>query len=209
MMPVGGSGSVAKVLVIGDVATGKTSLIRRYAKNQFTEDYTATIGVDFSLKTVDDMVVQLWDIAGQERFQGLQRIFYSNALAAVIVYDMFNFRSFQSAARWKKDVDQKVFLPSGQRIPVLLLGNKCDKISESTQPEVTQQQIDAFVAEHKFEYHYQVSAKTGENVEEACNRLVSTIAQNNKAQIASPESVDPNTVRIDNSAPPSEEGGCC
>ena len=87
-----------------------------------------TIGVDFALKRVQvdqtDINVQLWDIAGQERFAGLSRIFYTHAVAAIIVFDLFDIKSFESAVNWKQDIDAKVFLPSGDPIPVLLLANK-------------------------------------------------------------------------------------
>jgi len=69
---------VVKVLVVGDVATGKTSFIQRYCRGDFSEDYDATIGVDFALKTLSvrdaTMRMQLWDIAGQERFAHLTRV---------------------------------------------------------------------------------------------------------------------------------------
>jgi small GTP-binding protein len=97
-------------------------------RDEFSHDYQTTIGVDFSLKRVTaqglDINVQLWDIAGQERFSGLSRIFYTHAVAAVICYDLFDKASLMSAAKWKKDIDSKVFLPSNEPIPVLLLGNK-------------------------------------------------------------------------------------
>lgn len=66
------------MLVVGNVATGKTSVINRFARNKFSKDYQTTIGVDFALKRVKvgstELNVQLWDIAGQERFAGLSRV---------------------------------------------------------------------------------------------------------------------------------------
>lgn len=176
------TGGIAKVLVVGDVATGKTSVIKRYVRNTFSKDYQTTIGVDFALKRVTtngtEMNVQLWDIAGQERFSGLSRIFYTHAVAAIIVYDLFQRDSFESAAKWKKDIDAKVFLPNNQPIPVLLLGNKSDLISETAQPEVTDEEIEAFVKQHKFYAHFKCSAKNGHNIKTACHHLVLQIAQN-------------------------------
>jgi len=173
---------VAKVLVVGDVATGKTSAIQRYVKNVFSKDYQTTIGVDFALKKVHanglDINVQLWDIAGQERFSGLSRIFYTHAVAAIVVYDLFNRESFNSAEKWKRDIDAKVFLPSGSNIPVLLLGNKCDMEAEGQTPCASDSEIDEFVREHKFYAHFKCSAKTGENIVAGCTHLVNRIAEN-------------------------------
>jgi small GTP-binding protein len=215
------TGGIAKVLVVGDVATGKTSVIKRYVRNTFSKDYQTTIGVDFALKRVTtngtEMNVQLWDIAGQERFSGLSRIFYTHAVAAIIVYDLFQRDSFESAAKWKKDIDAKVFLPNNQPIPVLLLGNKSDLISETAQPEVTDEEIEDFVKLHKFYAHFKCSAKNGHNIKTACHHLVLQIAENQKEISA----VDPKEdvtddkpsapVVLGGESPKKSEGGsgCC
>ena len=64
------------------------------------------------------------DLAGQDRFQGLARIYYRDAVGAIVVFDMFNKNSFESAKKCKADIDSKVFLPNGEMIPVVLVGNK-------------------------------------------------------------------------------------
>lgn len=184
--PAAGAG-IAKVLVVGDVATGKTSVIRRYVRNQFSHNYQTTIGVDFALKRVHteevDINVQLWDIAGQERFSGLSRIFYTHAVGAVIVYDMFSRRSFENVIKWKNDIDAKVFLPSGSPIPVLLLGNKCDLEENSDQrPCHSDEELAAFVKNNNFFQAYKCSALSGANIKEGFHSLISQIARNNKEQ---------------------------
>jgi GTPase SAR1 family protein len=63
-------------------------------------------------------------LAGQDRFQGLARIYYRDAFGAFVVFDVMNPNSFESARRWKMDIDSKVFLRDGSKIPVILLGNK-------------------------------------------------------------------------------------
>ena len=83
-----------KVIVVGEVATGKSALIRRYVHNFFGKisNYRATLGVDFQLKILrfnDDLDIrlQLWDVAGQERFSSMTRAYYKGAVGAVIVFD--------------------------------------------------------------------------------------------------------------------------
>lgn len=142
-----------KVLVIGELGTGKTSIIKRYVHQFFSQHYRATIGVDFALKVVhwDQSTVirlQLWDIAGifsqthfsflivklyllahctqigQERFGNMTRVYYKEAVGAFIVFDVTRSSTFESVAKWKQDLDTKVQLPDGSPIPCVLLANK-------------------------------------------------------------------------------------
>jgi len=214
------SGGIAKVLVVGNVATGKTSVIKRYVRNTFSKDYQTTIGVDFALKRVQtdgtDINVQLWDIAGQERFAGLSRIFYTHAVAAIIVFDLFDKASFQAAVNWKQDIDAKVFLPSGAPIPVLLLGNKVDLVEENQTPKVSDEEIQQMMKEHKFFAAYKCSAKSSENIKKACRHLVSQIVKNNELERKKAEEKEMeegneddsnNTIKLD--TPSGSSGGCC
>nr|XP_023014439.1 ras-related protein Rab-33B-like [Leptinotarsa decemlineata] len=118
-----------KVLVIGDLGTGKTSIIKRYVHRFFSQHYRATIGVDFSLKVLnwDDqnlVRLQLWDIAGQERYGNMTRVYYKEAVGAFIVFDVTRKATFDSVANWKSDLDSKVELSDGSKIPCVLLANK-------------------------------------------------------------------------------------
>jgi len=215
----GGSGGIAKVLVVGNVATGKTSVINRFARNKFSKDYQTTIGVDFALKRVrmgsSELNVQLWDIAGQERFAGLSRIFYTHAVAAVIVYDVTSRETFDAVLKWKQDIDAKVFLPSGAKIPVLLLGNKSDLLGgeAGVQPCVSPDELRAFVQQHDFFAAAECSAATGHNVKESCINLVTKIHQNNQTEMNAPQdkpqAPEPASQPVALSAPVEKKGGCC
>ena len=90
------------------------------------------IGVDFALKVIQwspDIIVrlQLWDIAGQERFGNMTRVYYKEALGAFVVCDVTRQSTFEGVTKWKDDIDAKVSLPNawgGGNIPVVLLANK-------------------------------------------------------------------------------------
>lgn len=85
--------------------------------------------MDFALKVVqyDNQTVvrlQLWDIAGQERFGNMTRVYYKEASAAIVVFDVTRPSTLETVGKWKKDIDEKVSLGDGSKIPVLLLANK-------------------------------------------------------------------------------------
>eukprot|EP01013_Petalomonas_cantuscygni_P037786 TRINITY_DN68686_c0_g1_i1.p1 TRINITY_DN68686_c0_g1~~TRINITY_DN68686_c0_g1_i1.p1 ORF type:complete len:217 (-),score=34.30 TRINITY_DN68686_c0_g1_i1:246-896(-) len=163
-----------KVLVIGDIGVGKTSFIKRYVHGLYTPNYRVTIGVDFGLKELyigrSVVRVQLWDIAGQERFGNLTRVYYKEAVGALVVFDLTSRESLTLAGQWKADVDRKVFLPSGERIPCLLIANKCDLPAA-----VTTAEVDSFCRQHGFIGWYRCSAKDGTHVDDSCLHLVNHI----------------------------------
>ncbi|XP_070515804.1 ras-related protein Rab-38-like isoform X3 [Cardiocondyla obscurior] len=116
---------------------------------KFSSNYKITIGADFAIKTLDwdpqtKINLQLWDIAGHERFGYMTRVYYKYAVAAALVFDISRAATFQSMKKWLMDLREKVTLPDGSGIPVVLLANKCD-ISVA----VTDEQISKFCKENK------------------------------------------------------------
>ncbi|CAF3810728.1 unnamed protein product [Rotaria magnacalcarata] len=167
-----------KVLVIGELATGKTALVKRYVHNFFSEHYRATIGVDFALKIVkydDDTVIrlQLWDIAGQERFGNMTRVYYKEAVGCFIVFDVTRGSTFEAVTKWKTDLDNKVQLPDGNPVPCVLLANKCDLAKEGLVNNA--QQMDEFCRAKGFANWFETSAKENINIETSARFLISEI----------------------------------
>ena len=169
-----------KVIVIGEIDTGKSALVRRYVHNFYSDNYNATVGVDFRLKIIpfnDDLEVrlQLWDIAGQERFSSMTRAYYRGTMGAIVVYDQTNAYTYRSAVdRWKRDLDAKCCLPGNRPVPAILVGNKCDLIPDKNMPDDLE--ISRDVQEHGFvPKWYKTSAKTGKNVNDAMSLIVKYI----------------------------------
>uniref|UniRef100_A0A7N9IC63 Ras-related protein Rab n=1 Tax=Macaca fascicularis TaxID=9541 RepID=A0A7N9IC63_MACFA len=172
-----------KVLVIGELGVGKTSIIKRYVHQLFSQHYRATIGVDFALKVLNwdsrTLVrLQLWDIAGQERFGNMTRVYYKEAVGAFVVFDISRSSTFEAVLKWKSDLDSKVHLPNGSPIPAVLLANKCDQNKDSSQ---TPSQMDQFCKEHGFAGWFETSAKDNINIEEAARFLVEKILANHQS----------------------------
>ncbi|NP_001090131.1 RAB32, member RAS oncogene family S homeolog [Xenopus laevis] len=200
-----------KVLVIGELGVGKTSVIKRYVHQLFSQHYRATIGVDFALKVINwdnnTLVrLQLWDIAGQERFGNMTRVYYKEAVGAFVVFDVTRGSTFEAITKWKSDLDSKVFLPSGGPIPAVLLANKCDQKKENSIQ--SPHQMDLFCKENGFAAWFETSAKDNMNIDEAARCLVENILAN--AKNFPVEENDDGSVRVDQETMPAEsKSQCC
>ena len=158
----GRSDFLYKLLMIGDSGVGKSSLLLRFASDQFEESYMTTVGLDFKIRTVevDGKVVklQMWDTAGQERFRTITSSYYRGAQGIVVVYGLDDKKSFENVKQWVDEIDRY----AGDGVVKLLVGNKCD-VGDARQ--VTREEAENFAEELKMRY-METSAKTAENVEE-------------------------------------------
>ena len=115
-----------KIIIVGDQSVGKTNLINRYVKGEFSEDYMITIGMDFltcNLELEDKIFkLRLWDTAGSERFRSVTKGYYSNSCCALIVYDITDQNSFNSVKQWIEDCQSY----ASKNIHLILVGNKID-----------------------------------------------------------------------------------
>jgi small GTP-binding protein len=199
---------ILKFLVVGEPNAGKTSLIRRYVQNCFTEHYRSTIGVDFAHKDFDfdstvSGSVQLWDVSGSQRFSELTRMYYQGAVGAFVVFDVSDLKSLEAALIWKRDVDQKVVTTQHSPIPILLVGNKLDLCPDGWGKSM--EEMNQFRIENDFVGFIQTSAKSAYNVEEAIRALVHYVIENN---VQPPTDITPSTVHLDDGREP-KESGCC
>jgi len=170
---------MCKILVVGDIGAGKTSIIQRYVNNHFSTQYKSTIGVDFALKVIQInqstiLRLQLWDIAGQERFGNMTRVYYREAVGAFVVFDITR-ANMEAVQKWKKDIDAKVTLPDGSPIPVILLANKADLLREGAGPDISE--MDKYCMDQGFVGWEKTSAKDNLNVDKGMKMLIDTVLE--------------------------------
>lgn len=89
-----------KLIIIGDCSVGKTNILLRYCEGSFKNNYTATIGVDFKVKSLlvenTKIKLQIWDTAGQERFRNIAQTYYKGAAGIILTYSVSDEKSFKS-----------------------------------------------------------------------------------------------------------------
>lgn len=163
-----------KVLLIGPAEVGKTSLLMKYVKDFFAEDYMSTIGAQFLSKDVNfkkDIVnLQIWDMGGQKQFKFLHKQFYSGSDGSFLIFDLTRSNTYEEMHEWLSEMYEIL----GEEIPFILIGNKVDLI-EKTGRKMDVERARAF-AESKNSIYIETSAKTGEKVEDAFRELTLRIA---------------------------------
>ncbi|CAM2103228.1 ras-related protein Rab-36 isoform X1 [Caretta caretta] len=161
---------ISKVVVVGDLYVGKTSLINRFCKDIFDRDYKATIGVDFEIERFEIAGVpynlQIWDTAGQEKFKCIASAYYRGAEVIITVFDLADIQTLDHTKQWLEDALRENEPGSSF---IFLVGTKKDLVSGAA-CERTELDAIRFANEMKAEY-WSVSAKTGENVKEFFSRV--------------------------------------
>ena len=151
---------IVKIIIIGNQSVGKTNIVTRYVKGEFSEDYMITIGMDFltcNLKSDDKIFkLRLWDTAGSEKFRSITKGYYSNTCCALIVYDITNQNSFDSVKQWIEDVKNY----ADKDTHLVLVGNKIDL---KDQRKISKEDGQNLATQYGMDF-YESSALTGENI---------------------------------------------
>ncbi|XP_016126498.1 uncharacterized protein [Sinocyclocheilus grahami] len=183
------------VVMVGNSCVGKTSFIRRFHEDQFTEDYRSTIGVDTCIQTVvlPDRTVrlQIWDTAGQERFHSITTQVFHKADGLLLMYEVTCSKSFISVRDWISQAQQR----APNDVIMMLLGNKNDSVKREVQV-----QEGADLAREYNIHFMECSAATGVNVSESMRTLAEMLVQRKS------QKEKHTTLRRE---PPQKKSGCC
>jgi len=168
-----------KIIIVGDSGVGKTNLLGRWSRNQYTTT-TPTLNVTLVEKSfkVNDTIIRvvIWDTAGQENFRSLTRSYYRGSQGAILVFDLSNANSFSKVHEWLADLRDQSENPQ-----IILVGNKNDMPSR----EISQEE--ALSVAHKNSLNYmETSAKSGANVNKAFQMLLTDIHKVNGSLIYEP-----------------------
>lgn len=167
-----------KLILIGDSAVGKSNILSRFTSNKFNASSAATIGVEFTTKTLTVEVqgkmistrLQCWDTAGQERYRSITSSYYRGAHGCLLVFDVTKRTSFEHCTEWLTELRNAS--ANSTACKVILVGNKVDLRHLR---EVTTEEATAFAQQQGLSY-IETSASSGHGIDDAFKQLVTELA---------------------------------
>ncbi|KAH3892506.1 ras-related protein Rab-43-like [Dreissena polymorpha] len=194
-----------KIVLIGDADVGKTCVVQRFKSGTYVEKHASTIGVDFTMRTmqIDGKLVklQIWDTAGQERFRTITQSYYRSANGVIMAYDITKRTSFDSLPRWLDDVKRY----AGPSIVQILIGNKRDM---ENMREVTYTDANSFAQHNHMIAHHETSAKENVNIDETFVKLAKELMRRYGGGSVSLDSGASNNIKLDSKSV-GGGWGCC
>ncbi|GAA6041227.1 hypothetical protein JCM8097_008353 [Rhodosporidiobolus ruineniae] len=186
---------IQKQILLGDAATGKSSLLVRLTDDRFLTHSEPTIGVEFGSRIVQlnegpdtgkRIKLQIWDTAGQENFRAITRSYYRGAGGALLVFSLTSHQSFANCRGWLADLRAW----GEEDLLILLVGNKGDVSTAGggadvgEKREVEEEEARKWAEEEGLAGYVETSAKSGAGVEEAFNTLTRLVHERHQASLA-------------------------
>nr|ABR17422.1 unknown [Picea sitchensis] len=196
---MGANNMSAKLVLLGDMGAGKSSMVLRFVRGQFFEYQESTIGAAFFSQTLalneTTIKFEIWDTAGQERYHSLAPMYYRGAAAAIVVYDITSLDSFNRAKKWVQELQRQ----GNPNMVMTLAGNKADLTAKR---KVELEEAQAYATENGL-FFIETSAKTAQNV----NELFYDIAK--RVLKARPDKSTPGLLLGNRSEEGSRFSSCC
>lgn len=190
-----------KIVLLGDAAVGKSSLVIRFVEGQFTEYQQSTVGAAYLTKTVSvndkNIKLEIWDTAGQERYRSLAPMYYRGALGAIVVFDVTNPDSLGAAGSWIAELRER----GEANMVIAVAGNKADMQSSKA---VAPGDVDDLMKQNGIELYLDTSAKTGQNVDVLFESLARSYVEMSKRLGLDDDDNDALVL-----GGPKTKGGCC
>ena len=150
---------IFKLLLLGETNVGKTSIMIRFSQDYFTIQHLTTIGIDFKIKYIrlKEKIVklQIWDTAGQKRFNTMTKTYYKSAKCLILVYDIENLNSFLNIKNIMNTIRENGAMDNYK----VLVGNKC----ESLKRLITEEEGKKLADDYNMDF-FEVSAKEDKNI---------------------------------------------
>ena len=164
-----------KIVLLGDPAVGKSSLVQRFCVGKFEDKYKITIGgaylqKDVKLKNGDTLKLHIWDTGGQEKFRSMASLYYKDAVAAILVYDVSNPETLDSLDYWINELNNNA---DNKNLIFSIAGNKCDLPNDVKKISINEGKN--FCKEKNVPIFNETSAKTGSGVKELFTSLAQKV----------------------------------
>ena len=198
-----------KLIFLGDQSVGKSCILNRFMNDTFTEEYQATIGLDFQSKNVQidnqDIHLLLYDTAGQEKFRALIPMYTRDANIILLVYDVTSKDSFLHLSDWLRDLTNV----KKEEVIFAVVGNKTDL---DDRREVNSNEGENYAKEHDFIFA-EVSAKTGDGIEKLFDVILKEMLKKKSGYQPQPTLPQPQNIKEQGFGgkikPEVEEKNCC
>ena len=171
-------GTDLKIIIVGNLSSGKTSIINRYINNTFEEHCRATIAPEFSYKTIKyngiNFRAQFWDLPGQERNPIVTSIFCRDSNGIIFCCEVNNEKSRDDILLWINSLKGNINI---ETIPKIIVENKCDLLINEENYNDNFEELKKFSDDNNFNGCFRTSALNGYNIEKSITFLINEIAR--------------------------------